>query len=421
VLEWHPYVKDQTMGLNHQLASLSCALAEAHGLGRTLRLPDRICLFSLHTERWPGSSGVGERCVPFDYFFDVPLLSRLVPIQLRPAKSFSRQLHFTDDAAMRIVDNKWSTRRVRMEYPCDGRFPLVRRRVNGFWFSQCTSRVADTAGLMRAVHLKLGSQEHAPLPLNVLLRSGLFYAPRIKAAATAIRARIGAEYISVHVRRSDKLTACSPEDCKKRDMSTRPDGIRRTLRLWFPVGSHVYIGSTERPDFFASLRDSYTLHFAEDFAQELVNITNNYALYAVETLVFFGSSASIETLGYATGWFVDACFPAAQLRTGGTTRPGTKRQVGSGASNQSIVVECRDQSSLLVNGVLYGPACVDNPPCGKQMFLVPPPSDCVRKLPTSVRLRSADRGVSRCSAMASGHAGRPGARARHRGATLVST
>ena len=157
------------MGLNHQLASLSCAIAEAHGLGRTLLLPDRICLFSLHTERWPGSSGVGERCVPFDYFFDVQLLSRLVPIQLRSA----RQAQFVSDATMRLVDSKWSTRRVRMEYPCDGRFPFVRRRVTGFWFSQCTSRVADTAGLMRALHMQLGSPEHAPLPLNVLLRSGL--------------------------------------------------------------------------------------------------------------------------------------------------------------------------------------------------------------------------------------------------------
>ena len=44
------------------------------------------------------------------------------------------------------------------------------------------------------------------------------------------------------------------------------------------------------------------------------NITNNYALYALETLIFFGSVASVETFSYQTGWFVDACFPANGLK-----------------------------------------------------------------------------------------------------------
>ena len=54
-LEWTPYLKDRTMGLNHQAASLSCALGEAFFLNRTLLLPDSICLFALHTERWRGA------------------------------------------------------------------------------------------------------------------------------------------------------------------------------------------------------------------------------------------------------------------------------------------------------------------------------------------------------------------------------
>ena len=33
--EWFPYEKDRTMGLNHQMASLSCALGEAFHTGRT--------------------------------------------------------------------------------------------------------------------------------------------------------------------------------------------------------------------------------------------------------------------------------------------------------------------------------------------------------------------------------------------------
>ena len=84
--------------------------------------------------------------------------------------------------------------------------------------------------------------------------------PRVDPAA--VRAAIGGPYASMHVRRSDKLTAkshtaliggqtvtvpaaCSPEDCKARDMLTRPAAIERSLLMWLPAGSHVYIGSTE--------------------------------------------------------------------------------------------------------------------------------------------------------------------------------
>ena len=43
--------------------------------------------------------------------------------------------------------------------------------------------------------------------------------------------------------------ACSPEDCKVRDLLTRPAAIDKTLRMWLPPNSHVYIGSTEPPSF----------------------------------------------------------------------------------------------------------------------------------------------------------------------------
>lgn len=55
LLEWAPFEKDRMMGLNHQLASISCALSEAFYLGRMFMMPDRMCLFGLHTERWPGA------------------------------------------------------------------------------------------------------------------------------------------------------------------------------------------------------------------------------------------------------------------------------------------------------------------------------------------------------------------------------
>ena len=114
-LMWTPYTKDRTMGLNHQMASLSCVLSEAAFLGRTLLLPDRICIAGQHVARWstsspssgaassssdawcadpaaakspghaPGVSPSSSRSVPIGELFDVGLLSRLVPIELWPA------------------------------------------------------------------------------------------------------------------------------------------------------------------------------------------------------------------------------------------------------------------------------------------------------------------------------------------------
>ena len=302
------------MGLNHQAASLSCALGEAFFLNRTLLLPDSICLFALHTERWRGAGQPsGERCVPLGEVWDVPLLSRLVPVHLVPhnlsaaaaATAATRGGRAAAVAAGSVVSvgKGWTSERVRSEHPCHPASPterralLVRRQVESFWFQQCTRRITDHRSLAQRVNELLGAPASAPRPMNILLRSGLFFARHIKEAAAAVQARIGGSYVSMHVRRSDKLTACTPEECTKRDEATRPAALLRALDLWFPRGTHVYIGSTERPAYFEQLRERYTLHFAEDYAEELNNATrgavsNNYALYALETLLFFGSQAA---------------------------------------------------------------------------------------------------------------------------------
>lgn len=302
------------MGLNHQAASLSCALGEAFFLNRTLLLPDSICLFALHTERWRGAGQPsGERCVPLGEVWDVPLLSRLVPVKLVPynlsaaaaATTATRGGRTAAAAAGSVVSvgKGWTSERVRSEHPCHPASPterralLVRRQVESFWFQQCTRRISDHRSLAQRVNELLGAPASAPRPMNILLRSGLFFARHIKEAAAAVQARIGGSYVSMHVRRSDKLTACMPEECKARDEATRPAALLRALDLWFPRGTHVYIGSTERPAYFERLRERYTLHFAEDYAEELNNVTrgavsNNYALYALETLLFFGSQAA---------------------------------------------------------------------------------------------------------------------------------
>ena len=261
-LEWQPYLKDRTMGLNHQSASLSCALGEAYFLNRTLLLPDAICLFALHTERWQGQGNpAGERCVPVGEVWDVPLLSKLVPLQLVPhhasdsaaaaaaaAAQDARTAVATAAGSVVRVGPSWSSARVRSQYPCDAerRVKLVRRQVNDFWFQQCTRRITDHRALAQRVNELLGTPASTRLPMNIILRSGLFFARHIKEAAAAVRARIGGPYVSLHVRRSDKLTACLPDECKTRDEATRPPALLRALDMWFPRGTHVYIGSTEQ-------------------------------------------------------------------------------------------------------------------------------------------------------------------------------
>ena len=110
------------------------------------------------------------------------------------------------------------------------------------------------------------------------------------------------------------------------------------------------------------MRASFRLHFAEDFGRELSNITNNYALYAVETLLFFGSQASVESLGFQSGWF-DACFPAYSMRgSGGMMR---RRFNTSMAARGAFAAAVDIPSGILINGVFYGQACANNLPCGE--------------------------------------------------------
>lgn len=85
----------------------------------------------------------------------------------------------------------------------------------------------------------------------------------------------------------------------------------------------------------------------------------------------------VETLGYTMSWFIDACFPAALVRSGSTSsrarvvRKRAPRAKRDGGSNASVTVGCRDEQGILVNDVYYGPACINNPPCGKKMAFIP--------------------------------------------------
>ena len=77
----------------------------------------------------------------------------------------------------------WPSSKVRGAYPCAGPAKLVRRHVDSFWFSQCTRRNTDSAEVSAALNTLVGAAESAPKPLNILLRSGLFFARHIKDTA----------------------------------------------------------------------------------------------------------------------------------------------------------------------------------------------------------------------------------------------
>ena len=188
-LRWAPRARDERMGLNHQFASLSCALSEAISLRRTFVLPSRLCLNEKHAERWSPSTG----CVPIEDLVDVAGLSRFIPVTTNPG-CFAKIKPL-------LVNKTWSTTRVRDELPCSAAFPLIQRSVGDFWYRECLRRqrgVIDTQTLNEHVlrHIELAPPQagagRSPPPISDvmhLLRSGLFYSQTIKRAAIAVRRR----------------------------------------------------------------------------------------------------------------------------------------------------------------------------------------------------------------------------------------
>ena len=149
------------------------------------------------------------------------------------------------------------------------------------------------------------------------------------------------------------------------------------------------------------------------------NISNNYQLYAVETLLVFGAVATVETFERSHEALRQACFAATALRHAGRGSRGGGGGSGGGGSGgggsgggsggggggdgsggggephalpsnrlgptgMSLSVEPSDERTVVVAGVHYGHACTDNPPCGQKMALVPhgqsPPRSCGRTL-----------------------------------------
>lgn len=72
----------------------------------------------------------------------------------------------------------------------------------------------------------------------------------------------------------------------------------------------------------------------------------------------------METFGFSADWFADACFPAAALAAS-----GAHPHLAPPPNVRGVEVSCADAAGLKVNGVRYGRACIDNPPCNRMSFL----------------------------------------------------
>lgn len=135
------------------------------------------------------------------------------------------------------------------------------------------------------------------------------------------------------------------------------------------------MGATEPPAFFDPLAPTFRLAFASDYPAELTNISSNYALYAVESLVFFGAASMVETVDDTWHGLKSACFPASlAVAAGGheetreatrASRAAAETRPGSGG----LRLRCASPDGVLASGVFYGRACLDNPPCGRMSFI----------------------------------------------------
>ena len=130
VFRWVPYSRDERMGLNHQMSSLSCAMNEAAALHRTLLLPPTMCIDGGHNKKRGGA-----RCVPLESLFDLQLLHSFVPVRTSNA---SRHRDAADAASeFTTVKPSCDSRCAASSYKCEQHPQLQRRVKQGFWFQQC--------------------------------------------------------------------------------------------------------------------------------------------------------------------------------------------------------------------------------------------------------------------------------------------
>ena len=384
-LQWFPWAADQEMGFDHQCAALSCAIAEAYYMQRTLVLPDVICIVSRHsgaggevplgssdssvptdaassdasTRYKPCPRRPGSREMPIEELFDLDTLNMLNPVVRQ-----SELPAATQSAQSAVITWKWTSSRAASAYSCSA-VPMLFRRATTSWFRSCNHMpIVNVTPMVHtlwpAAEYRLRRNAHAMA--EHLLKSGIFFAARLKAAAAAIRVRLGARYSSVHVRRGDRLAQYGFDG-----NMTKPDALLRGFGAWFADDENVYIGS-DQPDaarFFAPLRSLQPrpIFLAGDFSALLDAHKvsgNNYALYAVERLLFFGAAAHAETFEQSLEWFHLACFPAFAVHQHERESPSW--------------LKAASRCAVSAHGVVYGEACWAR--CARAMHLYPFPKSC---------------------------------------------
>ena len=148
-----------------------------------------------------------------------------------------------------------------------------------------------------------------------------------------------------------------------------PEQVRR----FAAPGATLYVGTTEPPSFFegSPLARTYRLLFASNFTSLLAEkVDNNYALYAVESLLFVGAELYVETYGYTRGNYMRGCWPYAArdvAEAGGHSLGDVPPRRLAGGGKRSGVAARGGETF----GVAYRGACKRG--CHEELHLLPPP------------------------------------------------
>ena len=165
----------------------------------------------------------------------------------------------------------------------------------------------------------------------------------------------------------------SPNPGRSPNPNPNSNPVPNQVRRFAAPGATLYVGTTEPPSFFegTTLARTYRLLFASNFSAQLSEkVDNNYAVYAVESLLFVGAELYVETYGYTRGNYMRGCWPyaARDVTAGGGKTFGDvppRRLAGGG---KHVGVAARGGETF---GVAYRGACKRG--CHEELHLLPPP------------------------------------------------
>ena len=321
-LHWGPFPgqrdNDVDGGLLHVMMSIGCALNEALALNRTLLLPAQICVPVKHRNTGFFSRREHTDCSRTAELIDLERLSQLAPVAIDDA--FHSLVAIPPSNVAWISDN-CPTHLAAQHYTCAGGAWLLRRTNlgGGYLFDRCLNGQTTTSTqLVNRAFARFGttlretwmvggekpsfSWWEKRASFTLLLQRGWFWSQALKVAAAAIRSQIGEPFVSVHVRRGDRLGKQSRiPDWKAASAGelTSAGAIFSQLARWFPAGTAVMISSNEPREFFevAAASSAYRVFFPDDFLTHLAaaGIKNNNQLFALETILAQGAASHVET------------------------------------------------------------------------------------------------------------------------------